>query len=164
MIVNGQLYTEKYMMRIIQLLLCAIITSVIFIKKQKNYSEALVSYQKSLSIREKCLPAIHSHIGSSHNNIGTLQHILRKNDLALEHLYKAFKIYNKALPSQHPDIAIVLRNIGVVYEDKNDSKQALFYFKKAADIYRQLFISTNFDVIQIENDIQRILNRQEELI
>ncbi|CAF1368394.1 unnamed protein product [Adineta steineri] len=133
-------------------------------KKEKKYSEALVSYQKSLSIREKCLPAIHSHIGSSHNNIGTLQHILRKNDLALEHLYKALKIYNKALPSQHPDIAIVLRNIGVVYEDKNDLKQALFYFKKAADIYRQLFIPTNFDVIQIENDIQRILNRQEELI
>ncbi|CAF1340244.1 unnamed protein product [Adineta ricciae] len=128
-------------------------------QKEKRYYEALDAYQKSLTIWEKCLPINHPHLGDAYGNIGVLQRILGNKELSLEHFQKSLKIRTQSLPAQHPDIAFTLRNIGLAYEDMNEYDRALTYYKKAAAVLRQAFITTHPYVMEIRNDIVRVINK-----
>jgi tetratricopeptide (TPR) repeat protein len=125
---------------------------------EKNYSKALACHQKALSIRKKCLPKDHPDLGASYNNIGNIYLCLEQYDYALENYKHSFEIKTKSLPSHHSSLASTLENIGLVYERKGLLEQALSYYEKAAIIFRETFLSTHIYVIDIEQDIQRVLS------
>jgi tetratricopeptide (TPR) repeat protein len=125
---------------------------------EKNYSKALEYHQKALRIRQKCLPKDHSDLGGSYNNIGNVYLCLEQYDLALENYKYSYEIKIKSLPSQHSSLASTLENIGLAYEQKNLFEDALTYYEKAAKIFRENFLSTHIYVIEIEQDIQRVLS------
>jgi tetratricopeptide (TPR) repeat protein len=127
-------------------------------EREKNYSKALECHQKALSIRKKCLPKYHPDLGASYNNIGNIYLCLEEYDLALENYTSSLEIKTKSLPSQHSSLASTLENIGLVYEQKRLYDQALSYYKKAASIFRETFSSTHNYVIEIEQDMQRVLS------
>ncbi|CAF3648668.1 unnamed protein product [Rotaria socialis] len=127
-------------------------------ESEKDYSKALECHQKALSIRKKCLPKNHSDLGASYNNIGNIYLCLAEYDLALENYNHSYEIKRKSLPSQHPSLASTLENIGLVYEEKKSFLLALDYYERAAAIFRETFSSSHSYVIEIEQDIQRVLS------
>ncbi|CAF3209733.1 unnamed protein product [Rotaria sp. Silwood2] len=127
--------------------------------EQKKYSEALVFFKKTLTIQQKYLPAEHPDLGMSYNNIGEVHRYLGQYDLALEYYNRALKIYSKSLTHNHPQIALSCRNVGLVHESNGDFQQAMTFFQKAASIRRQSLPPQHPDVVRIEQDLQRTMNR-----
>ncbi|CAF0791846.1 unnamed protein product [Rotaria sp. Silwood1] len=126
-------------------------------ENEKKYSEALECHQKALAIKNFHLPSNHLHLSATHNNIATVYGCIGQFDLALEHFNLSLKIKLKSLPINHSDIALTFKNIGLIYEMKNDFSQAKLFYEKAAIIRHHIFPSTHCDVIQIEQDMKRVL-------
>lgn len=126
---------------------------------QCKYLDALDFYKQALAIREKRLTADHPRLGCTHVHIGNVYKNLDHDDLALSHYNLSLKIFKKSRSSQHPSIATTMKSIGLIYENKNDLEQALSFLKKAANIYKCSLSADHQDIIQIEQDIQRIVSK-----
>ncbi|CAF0924225.1 unnamed protein product [Rotaria sordida] len=109
-------------------------------ENEKKYLEALEYHQKALIIKN-------FHLPNNHLNL----------NLALEHFNLLLKIKSKSLLINHLDIRLTLENIGFINEMKGDFSQAKLFYEKAALIRHHILSSTHCDVIQIEQDIKRIL-------
>ena len=125
-------------------------------QEEKNYPKALECHQNSLTIWEKHLPADHSYLAVAHNNIGEVHRCLNQYDVALEHFQLSLKIKSKSLPYQHSENASTIANIGVVHEKKGDCRKALSFYEEAAIIYRHVLPPSHPDLLDIEQDIQRV--------
>ncbi|CAF2306788.1 unnamed protein product [Rotaria sp. Silwood2] len=126
-------------------------------ENEKKYSEALECHQKALAIKNFHLPNNHLNLSATHNNLATVYGCIGQLDLALEHFNLSLKIKLKSLPINHQDIALTYKNIGLIYEMKDDFSKAKLFYEKAASIRRHIFSSTHRDIIQIEQDIKRVL-------
>lgn len=125
---------------------------------EKNHFEALKYQQMALNLFEKHRPTNHPDLGAAHNTMGSIYGALGEYDLALKHFKLSLNILEKSMPAEHPDIAMTLENIGLAYEDNNELENALDYYQRAATIYRQSLPRTHPRVIEIEQDVQRILS------
>ncbi|CAF1304805.1 unnamed protein product [Didymodactylos carnosus] len=75
-----------------------------------EYDRAFEYYERSLKLREKCLPADHPHIATSLNNIASAYCAKGGYDRAFEWHERSVKIREKYLPANHPHIAIALND------------------------------------------------------
>ncbi|CAF3360844.1 unnamed protein product [Rotaria sp. Silwood2] len=123
-------------------------------EEQRNYSQALISYQKSFNIKKKNLPNNHIDFSVSYKNIAAANGYLGSYDTALEFYKKALDIQIKSFPLQHPAIALTYANMAAVYAAKNRSQQALTYWHKANDILRNTLLPQDPLVRKIEDEIR----------
>jgi tetratricopeptide (TPR) repeat protein len=125
-------------------------------KKEKDYSKALEFYQKALVIRQKCFSPDHPQLADSYKNIGTAHEYLNHLDQALDNYDRSLKIYEKSVSPQHFVIGKLLKSIGNIYENKQQFQQAHSYYEKAATRFRNVLSATDPQIIQIQQDIQRV--------
>ncbi|CAF3587027.1 unnamed protein product [Rotaria socialis] len=133
-------------------------------RTEKNYLKALDYYKNVLEIEKKYLSEDHTDLGQTYHTIGALywccgycEEALKYYNLSLEN--KKRHLSSKPMSS----MAMTLENIGLVHENKNDFQEALKYYEAAAPIYRQTLSATHADVLQIENNISRVLSHLEQM-
>ena len=99
-----------------------------------DYKNALINFQKVLSICEEILGKEHSDTIASYNNIGSVYKTIKNYPKALEFYIKALNVEEKVLGKEHPDTVTSYNNIGSVYSDIGDYPKALGFYTKALDI------------------------------
>lgn len=120
-------------------------------RSDKMYSKALDYYHEVLNLEKTYLSKDHPDLAQTYHNIGTLHWCCGSDDRAME--YYQLSLENKKDPRF---VGMTMENIGLLHENKKDFQQALKYYEEAASFYRQNLSSTHFDVIQIEDNIQRV--------
>jgi len=103
-------------------------------KGQGHYTEAIESYEKSLGILKKTLPAEHPSLATSYNNIGNVYRSMGEYSKELEYYEKSLEIYKQTLPENHPSLATTYNNIGLVYKSMGEYSKALEYYEKSLEI------------------------------
>ena len=101
---------------------------------KKMYSEALMYYEKSLTIRENLRDI--QGIGACHNNIGLVHYGKKEYALAVKHLEKSL-----VLRKQLGDLegtAATLSNLGAVYQMTGEKEKANDHLKDSRDIRTQI--------------------------
>ncbi|CAF4452014.1 unnamed protein product, partial [Adineta steineri] len=69
---------------------------------QGKYEEALVLYEKSLTINQITLPPNHPDLVASYINIGSVHYNISNYSKALSSYEKALEIQQRSLPLNHP--------------------------------------------------------------
>ncbi|CAF1089451.1 unnamed protein product [Rotaria sp. Silwood1] len=128
-------------------------------RRESKYSQALEYYEKALIIDDLNSSSNPFNAAKSHNNIGIVYCYLGQYDLALKHYQLSLSIKCEILPPKHISIANVYKNIGLVYEIQSDFEQSSIYYKEAASIYHDILPSKHPDVIQIDNALQKVLEK-----
>ncbi|CAF1407001.1 unnamed protein product [Rotaria sordida] len=126
-------------------------------ENEKKYLEALEYHQKALIIKNFHLSNNHLNLSVTYNNLATIYDCIGQLDLVLEHFNLLLKIKSKSHLINHLDIGLTLENICLINEMKGDFAQAKLFYEKAALIRHHNLSSTHCNVIQIEQDIKRIL-------
>lgn len=116
---------------------CLKLIGDILSKDRETYEEALRTYQRALTIREKIHPPNHPHAATSHMDVGGVYGRLGRFDFALKHLEQCLQIQENSLPLDHPEIGVTYTYMGLVYLCKKDLLRATALPEKALNIYRQ---------------------------
>ncbi|CAF1067051.1 unnamed protein product [Rotaria sordida] len=126
---------------------------------EKKYSEALTYLQKAFNLKRQLLPEKHPCLGNTYTNLGNVYCHLHNYDLALNYYQESYEIFQTSLTQKHPSIARALKNIGVIHELKGNSLKASIYYNKALNLRQQILHSTHPDLLEIKQDIQRVLSK-----
>ena len=113
---------------------------------QGEYRVAVQFYEKALEIRQQTLPADHSSLATSYNNIGLAYKNMGEYSKALSSYEKALDIRQKTLSANHASLATSYNNLGAVYHDMGEYSKALSFYEKALDI-RQKTLPTNHPLL-----------------
>jgi tetratricopeptide (TPR) repeat protein len=127
---------------------------------EKNYSEALNYLQKAFNLKKELLPEKHPCLGNTYINLGNVYCDLGDYDLALNYYQESYEIFQTSLTQKHPSIARALKNIGVIHELKGDAMKASIYYNQALDLRQQILLPTHPDLLEIKQDIQRVLSKK----
>ncbi|CAF4389734.1 unnamed protein product [Rotaria sp. Silwood2] len=68
----------------------------------KDYSTALIYFEKGLKIREEKLPKNHPDLAVVYHNLAKLYLSTRQYNMAMKHVQQAVEIAQEKLPSIHP--------------------------------------------------------------
>jgi tetratricopeptide (TPR) repeat protein len=79
-----------------------------------EYSKALLYYEKALAIKQQSLPANHSSLASSYNNIGLLYEKIGNYSKAYSFYERAVKIAQQSLPSDHPHLRMYQEELAYI--------------------------------------------------
>jgi len=104
-----------------------------------KFEEALMWYEKSLSIREKIFGKEHPDTAAVYNNIALVCDNQGDYKKALEWYLKALAIREKMLGIEHPDTAATFDNIAMIYSQMSDYDKALEWYKKSLSIREKIF-------------------------
>ena len=96
-----------------------------------KYADALICYNKALSIREKVLGAYHPETEASYEGIAKVYERLGEYDMALEWYNKALAVRETVLGADHPDTAVSYNNIADIYYNLEEYDKALEWYNKA---------------------------------
>ena len=130
--------------------------------KQGNYPEALVWYNKALTISEKVLGKEHPSTATTYNNIAVVYDNMGKYPLALEWYEKDLKISEKVLGKEHPDTATTYNNIAGVYNDMGDYNKALEWYNKALAIREKVLGKEHPETATTYNNIALVYHKMGE--
>ncbi|CAF1058080.1 unnamed protein product [Adineta steineri] len=120
---------------------------------QGKYQEALVLYEKSLTINQKTLPPNHPDLIASYNNIGSVHYNMNNYSKALSSYEKVLEIQQRSLPPNHSDLASSYNNIGVVHRNMGNYSKALSSNEKALEIWQQSLSPNHPDLASSYNNI-----------
>jgi serine/threonine protein kinase len=125
-----------------------------------RYEEAEPNLRKALDLRRKALPADHSDIAISLNNLALL--LGNQNQpAAAEPLYReALDIHRRALPAGHPKIADSLNNLASLLQEQNQPAEAEPLFRESLDIRRKSLPPGHPDIAISLNNLAFILDDQ----
>jgi len=126
---------------------------------EKKYSKALEYLEKAFNFKKELLPDKHPCLGNTYTNLGNVYCDLGNYDLALNNYQESYDIFQTSISPKHPSIARALKNIGVVHELKGDVFKASIYYNKALDLRQQILLPTHPDLVEIKQDIQRVLDK-----
>ena len=118
-----------------------------------NYKNALINFQKCLSIREKNLGKEHPDTAASYNNIGLVYISIGDYPKALEFYTKALGVQEKVLGKEHRYTATSYSNIGAVYNDLGDYPKALEFYTKALGVQEKVLGKEHPDTAVSYNNI-----------
>ncbi|CAF0876685.1 unnamed protein product [Adineta steineri] len=120
---------------------------------QGKYEEALVLYEKSLTINQITLPPNHPDLVASYINIGSVHYNISNYSKALSSYEKALEIQQRSLPLNHPDLASSYNNIGVVHRNMGNYSKALSFHENALEIWQQSLSLNHPDLASSYNNI-----------
>ena len=118
-----------------------------------EFTQALSFYQKSIEMRQKCLPPNHRLLGIAYNNIGEVQRELGEYFNALSSHQKTLSIKQKTLPPNDLSFATTYNNLGLANEALGDFPTALAFYQKALEIKRKVLSPTHIDLATTYNNI-----------
>ena len=118
-----------------------------------DYLLALEYYQKSIELRQKCLPPNHRLLGVAYNNIGEVQRELGEYFSALSSQKKSLSIKQKTLPPNHLSFATTYNNLGLTTESLGDYNTALDFYQKALEIKRKSVAPERIDLAVTYNNM-----------
>ena len=124
-----------------------------YFKEIIKYDEALVYFQKALSICQERLKEKHPYTATSYNNIGEVFRQKGADEEAMSYHEKALAIRKELLGEKHPDTAQSYNNIGLVYHSKGHYDKALRYHEKALAIRKELLGEKHQDTALSYNNI-----------
>ncbi|CAF1072341.1 unnamed protein product [Rotaria sp. Silwood1] len=127
-----------------------------------NYTEALEFYQKSLEIREKCLPSNHPDLAATYNGIGLIHDNMGEYAKALEFYQKSLDIQQTSISSNQPKLAETYNNIGAVYLHLGDIWKALEFYQNSLEISPTYLPPNHPDMASIYNNIAQVYHRIQE--
>ena len=81
-----------------------------YIYHQRTLQESITYYEKALEIREKTLPASHSELATTYNNLGMLYCRLGEYSTAVTYFANALDILQNSLSPNHPFLEQVKEN------------------------------------------------------
>ncbi len=93
--------------------------------EMEDYEEALLLYERALSIRKELLGDDHPETASTYNNMASVYEKQGKYENALEYYSKARAVRENALGSDHPDTASTYNNMGSLYYAMGDYSDAM---------------------------------------
>ncbi|CAF1087467.1 unnamed protein product [Adineta ricciae] len=125
-------------------------------QSEERYSEALEYFKKALKIQEKHLPGDPFELAKLHNHIADVYVLQNEMNEAFQQYNSACNILIKNHSSTHPDVLLTLRNMGFVYEKLGNLNEALEYYKKIAAACQRLQFANHDNILQINQDIQRV--------
>ncbi|CAF4426137.1 unnamed protein product [Rotaria socialis] len=100
------------------------------------------------------VPADHSDLSASYNNICGGHYYIDLYDLALSYYDQSVKIKLKTLPAEHPSTEDTYKNIGLVCQDKGELEEVLKLYKKSLIIYDMALLVNRPETLYITNNIQ----------
>ncbi|CAF4933927.1 unnamed protein product, partial [Rotaria sp. Silwood1] len=130
--------------------------------RSRNYTEALEFYQKSLEIREKCLPSNHPDLAATYNGIGLIHDNMGEYAKALEFYQKSLDIQQTSISSNQPKLAETYNNIGAVYLHLGDIWKALEFYQNSLEISPTYLPPNHPDMASIYNNIAQVYHRIQE--
>jgi tetratricopeptide (TPR) repeat protein len=95
--------------------------------EKKEYAKAFPFFQKTLQIREKCLPANHPLLASVYNSIGLYHQNIGNCPTAISFHRKTLTIHEESAVPNYPELAIIYNNIAYAFE-------GLYEYQKAINI------------------------------
>jgi CHAT domain-containing protein/Flp pilus assembly protein TadD len=101
-----------------------------------DFDQALVFYQKALSLQLATLVEGHPELAGTYNNMGTAYDVKGDNERALSAYEKAVAVYLAAGKAAHPGLAYCYTNLGMVHLKKRDYEQAIAFLNKALAVFR----------------------------
>ena len=102
--------------------------------KEKDYSEQLELFKKSLPLYIESFGKENYNIASLYDNIGASYNSLGQYTKALDYRIKALNLREKILSKNSLALALSYNNMGVAYQILGNQKKALAYFEKSLSI------------------------------
>lgn len=99
--------------------------------------KALEFNLKAIAILEKVLPAEHSHLAQSYNNLALIYGALGEHQQQLNFNLKSLDIREKVLPAEHLHLAQSYNNLAWNYYALGDLEQACRYMQNAVAIFKK---------------------------
>lgn len=115
--------------------------------------KALDYSQKMVAIREKVLPAEHSDLATSYNNLAETYRALGEYQKTLEYNQKALAIWEKVLSAEHPDLATSYNNLAVTHGALGEHQKRLGYNQKALVIREKVLPAEHPDLALSYNNL-----------
>lgn len=101
-----------------------------------RYDEAVMAYQKALSIFKSCKGENHPSVALVFVRLADLYNKTGKFRESRSHCENALRIYEKPIPGTTPEeIASGLTDVSAMYESMNEHEQALKLLQKALKMY-----------------------------
>ena len=114
--------------------------------KKEQYTQAVIHYEKSITIKNKILPPTHSNLASLYNNVGLVYEKLGQFVKALSYQQKALDIYQKNLSEDDLNLSYCYDNIGRVYQKFIEYSKALTNYEKALTIRQKILPADHPDL------------------
>ncbi|QDU94509.1 tetratricopeptide repeat protein [Lignipirellula cremea] len=99
-----------------------------------NYEEALVPWNKALTIRQRLLGKEHPDTAASLNNLGNLYYVMGKYAEAKPYYQQALEIRAKTLGHRHPQTALSLSALGNLYYSMSNYVAGKPYLQQSLEI------------------------------
>jgi tetratricopeptide (TPR) repeat protein len=116
------------------------------LRKYCNNDEALLYYEKALTIFYHCNPPELYDITHSLNRIALLQEENQNFQLALDNYMKELEIKQKLYLVDQPRTGYTLRNIGRIYLKLKDYANAMKYFEDALNIFKARYSNDHDEI------------------
>ena len=126
---------------------------------QRDFDSAAYYLSKALEINIIALGESHPNTASSYGNAAMMYTVNKDYDKALEYNMKALTIMQKILGEDNPKTATYYSNVGSTYIYKGNYKEAVRYLNKAKSILANAFGAEDQRVIDIQDLIDSIMEK-----
>jgi CHAT domain-containing protein len=128
---------------------------------KSRFDEALVEYQKALSLREKTLGLNHPDVGISLDNLAQIYEEENRIAEAEPLLKRALVIREEALGSDHPNVATSLNNLAVLYLNEGRYAEAEPLYKRSLAIREKALGPDHPDIALNLSNLAKIYRNQD---
>lgn len=125
-------------------------------KDQAIYDEALIYYEKALSIKKEIYEEQDIKVAISYYNMGLIYLELGETDKALACAFKSLAIQKQTFDPNHQNIANIYLIIGNACNIKQDYDNAMEHYQKALSIYKKADGVQHQLVAKCYNNIGRV--------
>jgi tetratricopeptide (TPR) repeat protein len=130
----------------------------ILLQAQGHLKEALQSYRRALSIKQKVFGALHPETAATMNNMGLLLKAQGRLEAAVTVFQKTLDIQRKVFGQRHPDVATTENNLAAILSQQEGQKFAAKELLKASLITRtEIFGSEHAVVASTMNNLAVLL-------
>ncbi|CAF3487457.1 unnamed protein product [Rotaria sp. Silwood1] len=121
----------------------------------KDYSKALESFEKCLSIWQKTSPENHSYLAIAFSSIGDVHRLMGDYEKALTFHRNAINIQEN-VQCNPLDCSATYINLGETYREMKDYSTALTYYQKGLDIREKKLPKNHPDLAVVYHNLAKL--------
>ena len=129
---------------------------------QGEYTKAIESYKKTLSIRKQVQETDHLDTAIIYNKMGDVYRLLGEYEKALDYCGKALFIFERVLGKDHPETATLYNNMALVFNAQGKYEKALKYYRKDLAIIERVLGKDHPETATVYNNMALVLSMQGE--
>ncbi|MFO7561763.1 MAG: serine/threonine-protein kinase [Enhygromyxa sp.] len=115
-------------------------------ERRGQLDEALVEFERALTIYQATLPAAHPSISIALNNLGTIHARRGRLEQALDYFQQTLAIRESSLPPGHPRLAAAHENLGNLHAAQGSFDLAIAALGRALSIYEANLPPDHLDI------------------